>query len=190
MKPEKLDIAPSLEEKQLLTAYKNTGDQSILFSLYEPYMDLIFGVCLKYLNNRDDAKDAVINIYEELIEKVKKYEIDYFRAWLYQLSKNHCLMILRKKKIHLHEFKDGFMDFSDNMHQGAALQKETQLQLMEHCIEQLNVHQKKSIQLFYLQGKCYLEIASITDQEVGKVKSHIQNGRRNLKICMEKQATA
>jgi RNA polymerase sigma-70 factor (ECF subfamily) len=183
-------IEPNPIEQLQLKKYKETGDQSILLSLYEPYMELVFGVCLKYLNNRDDAHDAVINIYEELIEKVKKYEIDYFRAWLYQLSKNHCLMILRRKKVYLQEFKDGFMDLSDDAHPGAALLKETQLQLMEHCIEQLNTQQKLSIQLFYLQDKCYLEIASMTEQEVGKVKSHIQNGRRNLKICMEKQATA
>ncbi len=190
MNPKELDIAPSPEEKSLIQSYKKTGDQSVLFSLYQPYMDLVFGVCLKYLKNQDDARDAVINIYEELVDKVKKYEIDYFRAWLYQLSKNHCLMILRKKKVHLQEFNDGFMEFSDGVHPGAALLKESQLQLMENCIESLNAHQKKSIQLFYLQGKCYLEIASMTSQDVGKIKSHIQNGRRNLKNCMDKQATA
>lgn len=180
------DIERKLDESQKIDAFKRSGDQSVLLSLYQPYMDLVFGVCLQYLKNRDDAQDAVINIYEELIEKVKKYEIEYFRAWLYQLAKNHCLMILRKKKVYFQEFQDAFMDFSSDEHLSAAFSKETQLNMLEHCIEQLNGYQKQSIELFYLQSKCYFEIAASTQQDIGKVKSHIQNGRRNLKICMEK----
>ncbi len=150
-------------------------------------MDLIYGVCLKYFKNSDDAKDAVINIFEELIPKVKKHEVEFFRPWLYQLAKNHCLMALRKKKINFIPADEEFVQLADSLHLGDAHEKEVQLQIMQYCIDTLVDHQKKAIELFYLQEKCYKEIATISGMELGIVKSHIQNGRRNLKICMDQK---
>jgi RNA polymerase sigma-70 factor (ECF subfamily) len=61
-------------DQELIISYKETSDLSILAELYQRYMDLVYGVCMKYLKQHDDAQDAVINIYEELIEKVKKHQ--------------------------------------------------------------------------------------------------------------------
>ena len=92
------NISSTLSDDELIEAYRKNRDLSVLAEVYQRYMDLLYGVCLKYLENSDDAQDAVINIYEELITKVLKYDIEFFRAWLYQLAKNHSLMKLRKKK--------------------------------------------------------------------------------------------
>ncbi len=178
----------SSSDQELINSYKDTNDLSILAELYQRYMDLIYGVCVKYLKQHDDAQDAVINIYEELIEKVKKHQIEYFKGWLYQLSKNHCLMKLRKKKGHLMEIQDEFMDLQDDSHHELVLNKEHQLNAMEKCIEELKDGQKNSIRLFYYKSKCYQEIAEITKTDILQVKSAIQNGRRNLKICMDNQS--
>ena len=173
-------------DDQLVARYKQNGDLSVLASLYQQYMDLIYGVCLKYLENSEDAQDAVINIYEELITKVLKYEIEYFRAWLYQLAKNHCLMKLRKKRAIPRHISDEFMHLKDEMHLDEVLLKEERLNAMHKCLEQLVEKQKTAVDLFYLKGKCYNEIASIVESDVNTVRSNIQNGRRNLKICMDK----
>ena len=168
--------------------FKSTGDLQILANLYQRYMDLVYGVCLKYLNNNDDAKDATINIYVELIDKLKKYPVDNFKGWLYQLSKNHCLMILRKKKTKPVHIDSENMEFLDDRHPEASQLKEFQFLEMQKCIEQLVDQQKISIELFYIKEKCYKEISEQIGIEINKVKSYIQNGRRNLKICMEKTA--
>ena len=178
----------AFSDQELIISYKETSDLSILAELYQRYMDLVYGVCMKYLKQHDDAQDAVINIYEELIEKVKKHQIEYFKPWLYQLSKNHCLMKLRKKKGHLMEINDEFMDLQDDSHQELVFIKEQQFNKMDECIEGLKNGQKSSIKLFYYENKCYQEIAAITSTDVLQVKSAIQNGRRNLKICMETQS--
>lgn len=175
-------------DADLIIQYKKTGDLDVLAGLFQKYMDLIYGVCLKYLKNNEDAQDAVINIYEELIVKVKKYEIDHFKAWVYQLSKNHCLMKLRKSNTKIIDFEDGFMQISDDAHHDVAVEKEWQLTIMEDCLKTLNLNQKQTIELFYLHSKCYQEISNITQLDLGKVKSHIQNGRRNMKICMDNQS--
>ena len=180
------NISSKLADDELVEKYQLNGDLHDLADLYQRYMELIYGVCLKYLQTPDDAKDAVINIFEELVVKLKKYKVEHFKAWIYQLAKNHCLMILRKKKTYTIQIDGEDVQFSDDMHLEDAMAKESQLLLMQACIEKLVDQQKVSIDLFYLQGKCYKEISIITSIEINKVKSFIQNGRRNLKICMDK----
>jgi RNA polymerase sigma factor (sigma-70 family) len=181
-------ISSSFTDSELVHQYKDTSNMDTLGDLYGRYMDLLYGVCLKYFKEPDEAQDAVIHIFEELVTKVKKYDIDNFKGWLYQLAKNHCLMKLRSRKSQPVNVDADLMHLQENMHLDDVMQKETNLIVMEHCIEQLPTEQKAAIQLFYLQEKCYKEIADITALDINKVRSFIQNGRRNLKICMDKTA--
>jgi RNA polymerase sigma factor (sigma-70 family) len=181
-------ISSSFSDSELVQQYKDTSNMDTLGDLYGRYMDLLYGVCLKYFKEPDEAQDAVIHIFEELVVKVKKYDIDNFRGWVYQVAKNHCLMKLRSKKSQPVNVDTDLMHLQENMHLDDVMQKETNLIVMEHCIEQLPSEQKTAIQLFYLQEKCYKEIADTTALDINKVRSFIQNGRRNLKICMDKTA--
>jgi RNA polymerase sigma factor (sigma-70 family) len=181
-------ISSSFTDSELVQQYKDTSNMNTLGDLYSRYMDLLYGVCLKYFKEPDEAQDAVIHIFEELVTKVKKYDIDNFKGWLYQLAKNHCLMKLRSRKSQPVNVDADLMHLQENMHLDDVLEKETNLIVMEHCIEQLPIEQKAAIQLFYLQEKCYKEIADTTALDINKVRSFIQNGRRNLKICMDKTA--
>ena len=157
--------------------------------LYQRYMDLVFGVCLKYFKDAERSKDAVMDIYEELCKKLKQHEVENFKGWLHVLARNYCLMQLRSpKNMKLTEFKADFMQSSQITHlENGVLEKEENFTKLEGCIEALPVDQKQSIELFFLQKKCYNEIAEITGHEWSKVRSYIQNGKRNLKICMEEK---
>ena len=167
--------------------YKSDGDVGILGELYQRYMELVYGVCLKYLKEPEDAKDAVLNIYEELIIKVKKHEIENFKGWLYQLAKNHCLMKLRSQKKQGITIDVSVVQLVENVHLNGELEKEENFKQLQYCMGQLVEQQKEVIELFYLKEKCYKEIVALTGLEINNVKSYIQNGRRNLKICMEKK---
>lgn len=181
-------ISSAQPDAELVEIYRSGGSMEVLGELYHRYMDLVYGVCLKYMKEPEDAKDCVINIFEELVGKLKKYEVDNFKGWLYQLAKNHCLMKLRSKKGHPVNVDADVMHLAEKLHPEHAAEKEMQLNTMEHCMEQLPAEQKQAVQLFYLQEKCYKEISESTQTDINKVRSFIQNGRRNLKICMEKQA--
>lgn len=175
-------------DNELILYYQRTGDLNHLSELYQRYMDLVYGVCLQYLKQPEDAQDAVINIFEELIEKLKKHKVEFFKAWLYQVAKNHSLMILRKKKIFFVSTEDENVQIGEEMHLEEVLNKENQLSALQSCLDELSNEQKQSVELFYMQNKCYKEIATITQMPENKVKSYIQNGRRNLKICMDKKS--
>lgn len=152
-------------------------------------MDLVFGVCLKYFKDKETSKDAVMDIYEELCKKLKQHEVENFKGWLHVLARNYCLMQLRSpKNMKVTEFNADFMQSIQTTHlENEVLEKEENFKKLEECIGQLPGDQKKSIELFFLEKKCYNEIAGITGQEWSKVRSYIQNGKRNLKICMEEK---
>lgn len=173
-------------DDDLIDSYQKTGDMAVLGELYQPYMSLVYGLCLKYLKDKDLSKDAVMQIFEELVSKLKNHEIKNFKSWLYVLSKNYCLMQLRKSQKHqMVNIEDAFMESESIMHHDNIIIKETKLTLMEECIEALNHEQKMSVKLFYLDQKCYNEVSEKTGYDLKKVKSYIQNGKRNLKNCIE-----
>ena len=185
------NISSAESDEDLVLLYKTEGDLDILGELYNRYIDLVYGVCLKYFKEPESAKDAVMNIFEELVPKLKKYEVENFKGWLYRLASNHCLMKLRKDKTGLKQVDTDVMQFSQNMHHeedSDILDKEIQFEMMQFCIERLPEDQKLAVQLFYLKEKCYKEIAEETKNDINKIRSYIQNGRRNLKICMEQEA--
>jgi len=175
-----------LPDKELVSLFRTSGNMEVLAVLFQRYMELLYGVCLKYLKQPEAAKDAVMQIFEELVQKLPKHEVDNFKSWLYTLAKNYCLMQLRTpKNLKTTEFNPDSMQLEEEMHLNGVLLKEENLQKLERCLQTLSQEQKQTVELFYLQNKCYKEIAAITGIEWNKVRSFIQNGRRNLKICME-----
>lgn len=159
---------------------------SVLGELYQRYMDLVYGVCLKYFKEPETAKDSVMQIFEELVSKLKKHEVENFRGWLHQVAKNYCLMQLRTpKNMKTVEFKSELMQSEETVHLNGVLEKEENFKKLESCLGTLAEKQREAIRLFYLEGKCYNEIVEITGEEWNQVRSLIQNGRRNLKICMD-----
>ena len=176
------------DDQVLIAAYRSSADLKIVAQLYQRYLDLLYGVCLKYLGNPETAKDAVMDIFEELAQKLLKHEVAHFKGWLYTLAKNHCLMKLRSAgKTRVQSFDPEHMQTADDLHLKDKLEQEEQLDQLSACIEGLPPDQRTVIRLFYLQNKCYKEIETATGMEWNKVRSHIQNGRRNLKICMQQQ---
>jgi RNA polymerase sigma factor (sigma-70 family) len=181
------NISGNESDKELLATFKQTGNREYLSSLYQRYMDLVYGVCLKYFKEVERSKDAVMDIYIELEKKLLQHEVENFRGWLHVLARNYCLMQLRSpKNMKTTEFSANFMQSGENTHlDNEQVIKEENLNKLKHCVESLPAEQQQSVALFYLENKCYNEITAITGYDWNKVRSYIQNGRRNLKICME-----
>lgn len=159
----------------------------LLGDLYARYMDLVYGVCLKYFKDSEMAKDAVMQVFEQLVTKLRQHEVDNFKGWLYQLTKNHCLMQLRASKhVKIINIDVAGVQNEDSVHLNGILEKEENLEKLQYCISTLTADQEQVIRLFYLEQKCYNDIVKLTGFEWNQVRSFIQNGRRNLKACMEK----
>lgn len=175
-------------DNELINKFLETNDNEFVGALYERYGHLVLGLCIKYLKNKDEAKDLVIQIFTNLLSDLKKHKIQFFKSWLFVYSKNSCLMELRKrqrelkKELDLQDNVHLIMDFSSADH---LKEKEHQITTMEIALEKLNKEQRICIELFYLKNKSYVEIMEMTGFSNNDVKSYIQNGKRNLKIKME-----
>jgi len=179
-----------LSDQDLVDRYSNSRNMKDLGDLYNRYIELQYGLCFKYLKDRALAEDAVMSIFEELVDKLPKYKVENFRSWLYTLSKNHCLMVLRTQQKQLKKAtnEENVMYSEDEMHLIDKELEEEEFLLMEACIDTLPELQKTCIKHHYYDKKSYKEIAEILGEEKDKVRSYIQNGRRNIKNCMKKKS--
>lgn len=174
----------TLSDAELIEAYRRQDDQEALGLLFQRYMHLVYGLCLKCLKVREESQDAVMSIFEQLSKKLKTQEISYFKSWLYIVAKNHCLMVLRKKT-NQKEFNGLVMENEAVLHPNDEYEVDNDLDALKDCLEGLKDKQKECVSLFYLKQKSYEEITSATSFTLNEVKSSIQNGKRNLKNCLE-----
>ena len=181
---------------ELVQRYQETEDLAYVGELFERYTDMVYLVCRKYLPNEDTSKDATMQVFEQLIQSLKKHQIANFKSWLHVTAKNHCLMQLRAQKskptFSLDAESSLHVQFSDGLHHssGEAESLEQDWQLLEKALDGLPPEQRFCLELFYLQEKSYGQIAEQTGYDVNRVRSYIQNGRRNLKIYVEKHHDA
>lgn len=177
-------------DQQLLERFYTDHNNEWLGILLHRYTLLLLGVCMKYLKNEDDAKDSVQQIFLKVIQELQKYKVEYFKSWLYMVAKNYCLMKLRDRQGKMTiEINDRLAAKSsgEETDRQALIQNDHTLELMETALKELNPEQLQCVTLFYLQKKSYQEISETTGYNMMQVKSYIQNGKRNLKILIEKK---
>jgi RNA polymerase sigma factor (sigma-70 family) len=179
-------------DAELLQHFRKTEDSKWLGWLFERYSLLVFGVCMKYLRNATDAQDATQHVFEKALGEVGKYEIPFFKSWIYSVAKNHCLMQLRSRNS-----KPGTTDelpeetsaelLTDQELKMKELLMEEQSHHLKAALHELNPEQRICVEMFYLEKSSYHEIETKTGFSFSQVKSHIQNGKRNLRIILEKK---
>ena len=186
--------APPTQERsdaELLRDFLRTTSPDDLLPLYTRHAELIYALALRYLGTPARAEDAGMEIWAVLLDKLPKHSITNFRSWLQTTVRNHCLMQLRREKRDpLHQRATGFVQSDDLVHLSTADAEESpDLRDLHHCLKKLKEEQRRCIHRFYLQeGESYQTIAAALNLSVGRVRSHLQNGRRNLKICLESRA--
>ena len=178
-----------IADQELLEHFYADHNNEWLGILLQRYTLLLLGVCMKYLKNEDEAKDSVQQVFLKVIQELQKYKVEYFKSWLYMVAKNHCLMRLRDKqgKITAEITEKLSSTPEEEMDRQALLQNDHTLELMAHALKELEPGQQQCVTLFYLQKKSYQQISDDTGFSMLQVKSYIQNGKRNLKILIERK---
>jgi RNA polymerase sigma-70 factor (ECF subfamily) len=171
-------------DKELVGFLSDNQSNLALNELYARYGHLVLGLCLKYLKQKEDAEDLTMNIFIKLKKKSSGKSIDSFKSWLYTVSKNECLMLLRKKRFDHIEVKEELLS-EDSANSKDKLNEELKYEELEYAISELKEEQAVTIRQFYLENKSYQEISAKLEISLKKVKSAIQNGKRNLRIKLE-----
>jgi RNA polymerase sigma factor (sigma-70 family) len=180
----------SKTDEELLLAFRQSGNKNIFAELFKNHVSAVYGTCLFYLQDKDEAKDAVMNIFEKLMEDLKQGEVRNFKAWLSFVVRNHCISVIRKKNstfkkvkaYYEYEYKETTYDTELKVE---SVSDDKLLQHLGECLPRLKEKQKKCIELFYLKSMSYQQVSELTGMEIGEVKSNIQNGKRNLKLMIE-----
>ena len=176
-----------MTDQELLDHYYSDGNTRWLGLLLSRYTLLLFGVSMKYLKNEEEARDAVQFVFLKALTEIPKYKVSYFKSWIYMIAKNHCLMLLRNKGL-VKSLEDHHDHLKDEDHDHTTMaEKETMLARMDEAVNELNAEQRTCINMFYLQKLSYQDIAEKTGYTMLQVKSYIQNGKRNLKINLQKR---
>jgi RNA polymerase sigma-70 factor (ECF subfamily) len=175
-------------DNELLEHYYQSGDQQWLGILLERYTLLLLGVCMKYLKNEEEARDAVQQVFLKTLTEAPRYKIEYFKSWIYMVAKNHCLMKLRNKNQRFtKELHEEIAIEQEPIHQQDYIANELTYSTLENCLQELNAEQKQCVTLFYLEKNSYQQIMDKTGFNGMQVKSYIQNGKRNLRLLVEKK---
>ncbi|CAN5889871.1 sigma-70 family RNA polymerase sigma factor [soil metagenome] len=181
---------PPPDDHELVRQYRQTGDLELIGQLFERHTEMVYLVCRKYLREEEASKDATMHVFEKLVRTLRRFEVQNFKSWLYATAKNHCLMQLRAQKtnweVPLAESGAAAMESAPGLHLSGEEGHEEEWQVLEQGLAHLPPEQRTCLELFYYQQKSYHEIAAQTGYDLGKVKSYLQNGRRNLKIYVEK----
>ena len=176
------------DDRELLNLFYADGNNEWLGVLLQRYTGMLLGVSMKYLKNEEDARDSVQQIFLKVISELQKYKVTWFKSWLYMIAKNHCLMKLRDKNLHPQEITEKLIPAQKEESEKSPGEKEADLVKLEAAVGALNEEQRECIILFYFRKKSYQQISDLTHFSVMQVKSNIQNGKRNLKIHMERKS--
>ena len=181
-------------DEELVSAFKQSGNKNLFADLFKNHVNTIYGTCLFYLQDKDEAKDAVMNIFEKLMFDLQQNDVKNFKGWLSFVVRNHCISVIRKKNTVLKNTK-GYYDYEykdanyEEELKVESVNDEKMLQHLHECLPKLKEAQRKCIELFYLKDLSYHQIHQLTGYEINEVKSYIQNGKRKLKLLIEEQNT-
>ncbi|HEY0058226.1 MAG TPA: sigma-70 family RNA polymerase sigma factor [Flavisolibacter sp.] len=177
-----------ITDAELLELYAADGNSEWLGILLERYTLLLFGVCMKYLKDEEEAKDAVQQVFLKVLGEAGKYKIEFFKSWVYMVAKNHCLMKLRSQQgKYTKEINERFQVAAPDESKSELLENEKTYTLLEEAMLELSKEQQQCVTLFYLQKHSYQQVAQLTGYSLLQVKSYIQNGKRNLKLLVERK---
>ncbi len=176
-----------LSDEDIISLYKEKLWTSCIDELYQRYAHMVFGVCLKYVKQIENAEDLTLSLFTSLSEKLLHHQVLHFKSWLYVSARNSSLMFLRSNKMNL-ELKDDDILYDDSEQRlDDKLEQDELIESLIEVCELLKQEQRICIQLFYLQKKSYEEVANMTNYSLKEVKSHLQNGRRNLKLMLDQR---
>ncbi len=182
-----------LSDEELVSQFKREGDKSVFAELFKKHVKVVYGTCLFYLQDKDEAQDATMLLFEKLLIEVKQREINNFKGWLSFVVRNHCISIIRKNKSYQKNIKS-YYEFEyeepnlENEEKINSINDEALIEHLNSCLPQLKDKQRICLELFYLKSKSYHDIANETSFTINEIKSYIQNGKRNLKLLIEEKS--
>jgi RNA polymerase sigma-70 factor (ECF subfamily) len=190
----------ALTDEALARQYRLSGERRLLGELFQRHLQGLLALAYRYLRDAESARDLVMQVFEKLIVVLREQDLERVKPWLYQVTRNEALMQLRREKRQKSRAEAYEAEFQAQksrervesaqaehlVGEGPDAAQHARLQALQEALQGLKPEQQRCVTLFYLQGKSYQQVAEATGWPLKSVKSHIQNGKRNLKLAMSK----
>lgn len=153
------------ELKQLFRALKN-GNEKIIDKLYSKYSKIVYGIAFSMLKNKDDAEDMVQIVFSKLLTLDKeKLPKDNEASWLYSVTKNETLLILRNKKNNINLEDIYYVEDTNN-----EIEKIINIDTYNRLISKLSNKEKEIISMKIISNLTFQEISELLGEPIGTVK--------------------
>lgn len=164
------------------------GNREAFTDLYSATSPKLFGVCLRILNNRAEAEDALQEVYIKIWRDASKFAPSDFSpmSWLIAIARNHAIDRIRASKpvaVDVDEMAD-LSDEAANPEKEAILSSDRRG--IERCLDELPEARAVAIRGAYLEGYSYQELAEQQKIPLNTVRTWLRRGLLKLKECLER----
>lgn len=173
-----------INEKELKELFYNVRDAKTFEKLYSKYNNLVYGIAFSILKNRPDAEDVMQLVFAKIYSTEKeKMPTKKQASWLYTLTKNEAISLLRKKKKYI-DIESLYEIHDDNNELEKIIDKEEYTRL----IENLSPKEKEIVSLKIISNLSFEEIAKLIKEPTGTVKWRYYKAVHTLKMLLSNLA--
>ena len=174
-----------------------SGKQSAFSQLLDDYQQKVFGTCISFIPNKEDAEDVAQEVFLEVFKSIHKFKGDSkLSTWIYKIATNKCLEFIRKKNT---KKRFAFMQtimgneipldktsyFTEVNHPGILLENKEKSAIIFKAINTLPESQRVIFTLAKIDDKSYQEIVEITGKSLSSVESLMFRAKKGLQEKLE-----
>jgi len=177
-----------LKDEQALVDRCLQGDQQAHYDFVERYQSLVFGVCLRMLNDRQEAEDAAQDVFVRAIRSLRRWDRERpLRPWLLTIASNRCRTYLhqRKRRPNASEYAEDIADPRAEQDSSQELWQE-----IRRALDELRPDYRKVFLLFHEQGLSYDEMSSLTGKPIGTLKTWLHRARNEMLRMLQRKGLA
>lgn len=165
--------------------------------LVDDFQQKVFGTCISFVPNKEDAEDIAQEVFVEVFNSIKKFKGNStLSTWIYRITTNKCLEFIRKKNT---KKRFAFLQsitgnaiafdktnyFTEVNHPGVLLENKELNSTLFKAINSLPESQSTVFTLHKIDGKSYQEVAEITERSLSSVESVMFRAKKNLQNLLE-----
>ena len=173
------------------------GNQIAFGQLLDAYKQKVFGTCISFIPNKEDAEDVSQEVFIAVFKSIHQFkENSKLSTWIYKITTNKCLEFIRKKNAKKRFYfmqtilgneipLDKTSYFTEVNHPGILLENQEKSELIFKAIHTLPETQRIIFTLAKIDGKSYQEIAEITGKTLSSVESILFRAKKGLQEKLE-----
>jgi len=171
-----------VEDSELVELYLLSRGDRYFGELYRRYSPKVYGKCITMLNNEAEAADAVQDIFEKVLLRIGSFRRDSkFGTWLFTITNNYCIDLLRKRKRLRNKVGDmPEADVEDIVEEADWLQEQSPAAI-RHILENLSELDRVALVLMYMDELSVKEIAVQMGLQESATKMRLKRARQRAK---------